>query len=554
MSTPNPFGNGSAGSLTQIANAIQAQSLQNQFSQAIFNGWLAGVSSLALTAAEQAANVAPVDFSFSPGPFIDPRRYGFATNASGTTNSTALQNAILVATQSGGLIVIPPGIYAIGSTIKMHPNVTIWGVGCGDSSTIGAATRATILQPTSSFTGTDIIRADPADFGTDVYCRGVSLSNFMIDMGNVTSVSSLVAIHLKSVSDNPVFENMRVWNMGATHVALQVGVSANSGALLSDGTIFENLVTLTSAIDTYTGSMVILEDCNEMTLRDGKILSRSNGSPQSTSIGIQIKSTAIGCQGITIDAVSVGGMNAAIESTATGGGVGARWVRVLNGTFETNKFGIFATGTVSLPSQFWTVMGNRFISAVAGGSNVTLDFASNCTIIVDEFSTTTNVTLTANATGNTVWAQLAGVVNNAPAANNNVIYGRNGAEMQFTGLQTTEGTFTLTNSAGVSGSPTGTARYTQLGNTVTMFIPQIQGTASGTTVSFSGIPAAIRPTRQQICGMLVANNSLDVPGYIRINTDGTALLFCTISGSTTGTFTGSGTQGTEACAINYSLI
>ncbi len=591
------------------------------------------LASYVRTAAEIAAGVTPTNYAYAVGPFIDARRYG--ADPTGVADSTtAIQNAILVATQQGGLIFLAPGIYLISSTLKLRPNVTIWGSGCGDSSTIGVVGRCTIIRLSASFAAnSDVIRADPADFGPDLYCRGVSLSNLMIDMGNATN-TGIVAIRLKSVSDNPTFENLRIWNIGASHVAVQIGVSGNSGALQTDGTIFSNLVTLTSGIDTYTASMVILEDCNEIAIRDSKILSRSNGAPLSTSIGLQIKATAIGCQGITLDGNSYGGFNTAIESTATGGGVGVRWTRIINGTFETNRFGMIITGIGGLASQFWWVSANRFISqvtnpasitgltqaasavvtvntvsasnpfnvgfpvsfsgvggmtqingqsatvtAVGGssgawtatvninstaysaftsggtaitGANIVLDFASNCTIIADEFSlAAANVAATANSAGNTIWAQLAGITD---IGSNNIKFGRNGAEMQFSGLQTTEGTFTLTNTAGITGGPASTARYTQIGNNVTLYVPQIQAAASGTTITFSGIPAAIRPTRQQICAMMVLNNSVDVCGFIRINTDGTALLFANISGTVTGTFSGTGNQGTEACSVSYSLL
>lgn len=389
----------------------------------------------ALTAAEIAAKVTPTNYAYAPSPYIDVCRYG-ADPTGKEDSTTAIQNAISVGTQFGGLVFLPPGIYTVSSTLTLRPNVTIWGAGCGDSSDMGSAiSRCTVLRPTADFHAkSDIIRADPADFGSGAYCVGVSLSFFTIDLVNVTGTADLCAIRLNSVSDNPVFRDLRVWNMGPTHTALHIGVSRNSRALLSDGTIFENLVALASATDTYTGSMVILEDCNEITLRDGKILSRSVGSPQSSSTGIQVKCTNIGCQGITIDAVSVAGFNTGIAGTATGGGVGCRWVRILNGTFEGTRHAIHATGTDGLRSQFWTIMGNRFISALSGGSNITLDFANNCKVIADDFFTTTNVTCTANAAGNEIWAQLAGV-RDSGANNTKFGHADNRDAMQFSAIQ-----------------------------------------------------------------------------------------------------------------------
>jgi Pectate lyase superfamily protein len=375
------------------------------------------------TSAEAAAGITPNNLNYPVGNVL---RYG--ADPTGTTDSTqAIQNSILVVTQTGGVVFVPAGNFKISSTITLRPNVTVEGAGCGDSSTIGETShRVTMFQPTSSFTGNDIFRADPADFGTDVYCRGVCLSNFMIDMYNLGATSKN-AIRLNSVSDLPTFDNLRVWNINAGS-AIRVGVSSNSGALLSDGLVFSNFVCLTYGIDVYSGSMVILEDCNEITFRDGKILSRSNGAPVSGSIGVEIRSTNIGVNGITFDATSFGGFESCIKSTATGGGQGARWVRVQNCTFEVWKYGVYASGTVSLASQFWTIVGNKFISAVAGGANIALDYASNNVVVADDYYTTTNVLLTANSSSNQIWAQSVGV-NNLNA--NNLIFGHSTSNSQF---------------------------------------------------------------------------------------------------------------------------
>ena len=118
----NPNGQFSPGSANQIANAIQAQGLQNQFSQAIFNAWLAGIDSLKQTAAEIAASVTPVDYSYAPG---DVRRYGAVGNGV-TSDQTALANALLVQQD----VFIPQGFNClITATLSMLSNQTLYGLG-----------------------------------------------------------------------------------------------------------------------------------------------------------------------------------------------------------------------------------------------------------------------------------------------------------------------------------------------------------------------------------------------------------------------------------------
>ena len=103
MSTPNPFSTGSA---NQIANAIQSQSLQNGFTQSIFNAWLAGIDSLKQTAAEIAAGVTPVNYAYAPGHVL---RYGTNTTQGTTDMTTALNNSILAVPGNGGTVIWPVG-------------------------------------------------------------------------------------------------------------------------------------------------------------------------------------------------------------------------------------------------------------------------------------------------------------------------------------------------------------------------------------------------------------------------------------------------------------
>lgn len=116
MSSTNPFGNGSNGSLTQIANAIQAQSLQNQFTQAVFNGWLAGIDSLKQTPAEIAAGVTPVNYAYAPTHIGDDvRRYG-NIDLTGATDCRAILNT---ANSVGVALYFPPGTYKVSSNLTL---------------------------------------------------------------------------------------------------------------------------------------------------------------------------------------------------------------------------------------------------------------------------------------------------------------------------------------------------------------------------------------------------------------------------------------------------
>jgi len=78
------------------------------------------------TADESTAGITPTDFSY---PQNNVRRYGALPTATGATNATAINNAILVATVSGGEVFVPAGDYTITTTLAMKVDVVLVGEG-----------------------------------------------------------------------------------------------------------------------------------------------------------------------------------------------------------------------------------------------------------------------------------------------------------------------------------------------------------------------------------------------------------------------------------------
>lgn len=107
MSTQGPFTQGSS---SQIANAIQAQSLSAGFTQALFDALLAGSGPYEQTPAELAAGVVIVNPNFLE---LDARRYGLATTATAATNTTALQAGVSVLAQyQDAELIVAAGVVA----------------------------------------------------------------------------------------------------------------------------------------------------------------------------------------------------------------------------------------------------------------------------------------------------------------------------------------------------------------------------------------------------------------------------------------------------------
>lgn len=120
----------------------------------------------------------------------------------------------------------------------------------------------------------------------------------------------------------------------------------------------------------------------------------------------------------------------------------------------------------------------------------------------------------------------------------------------------TEATFTLTGT-GFTSSPTGTARYVRVGKMVTLYIPSIQATSNAATLTYTGVPAAIRPARIQTVPVeaLVDNSSNFCSGYIDVETGGTLTVARRTSATATNPsgFTTSNTKGISGATITYTL-
>lgn len=131
----------------------------------------------------------------------------------------------------------------------------------------------------------------------------------------------------------------------------------------------------------------------------------------------------------------------------------------------------------------------------------------------------------------------------------------------------TSDTFTVT-LTGVSGTVTGTAYYSVIGDTslgaiVALYIPALSGTSNTTALGISGIPAALRPSAfsPPITVQNVKDSGNDYIGRITINSDGTATFAWAQVTPPNGVpdytfdfnsvFTSSGTKGFDAIMITY---
>ncbi len=112
------------------------------------------------------------------------------------------------------------------------------------------------------------------------------------------------------------------------------------------------------------------------------------------------------------------------------------------------------------------------------------------------------------------------------------------------------GTYTGT-ATGMTTAPTGTFKYTLIGNAVILDMPAITGTSNATTFTITGAPVAIRPTTaKEIIVRISDNGGAQTISLGTMGTNGTLTLYTNAAG---GAFTNTGTKTIETLSSSYTL-
>lgn len=356
--------------------------------------------------------------------FVSVKNAPYNAKGDGVNDDTAAIQAAINAHR--GKIYFPAGTYKISSTLILKNETILIGEGAGAYFQGTGYPRLTVLQPTDTFSGTDVLRADPADDNPSLaYRYGVALRDLLIDCINIKNLSKNI-IRLNSLSNSETFDSIRIINNNVP-IAIRIGVSANVSALESDGLSFSNIYCLQcDSGGTSTNPVLLIESANEVSFRDSKF-QRGTAPATVGSKAAHVNGTAgRSVNAITFDSCSFTGAESGllVQSEDTDG-QGPRWIRVQNCTFEGPKFPIYALGEPLRPVQFCTFgPGNRMISLEPGGAGVVLAAnASNNTVIADEFTT---VLFDASSSGNT----LIGGNTLTDSGTNNVRVSRNGNAVQ----------------------------------------------------------------------------------------------------------------------------
>lgn len=143
---------------------------------------------------------------------------------------------------------------------------------------------------------------------------------------------------------------------------------------------------------------------------------------------------------------------------------------------------------------------------------------------------------------------------NAARAGVNIFanYNSSGALSEYWGAASwtvKQSSYTAT-ATGMTTSPIGTVKYSVVGNTVTLDIPNISGTSNSTSFTLTGGPTDIRPAVDKDVLIRVVDNGSGLTGFARVKTTGVIELYSSVSGAG---FTASGTKQIHINSISYTL-
>lgn len=112
----------------------------------------------------------------------------------------------------------------------------------------------------------------------------------------------------------------------------------------------------------------------------------------------------------------------------------------------------------------------------------------------------------------------------------------------WSGNAFSRGTFTVT-LTGFTTTVTGTARYVKMGPFVLLFLPEMTATSNATTMTATGMPAALQPTQVAAGLFRGVDSGSQASRYWRLNVSTTIDFF---TGPTFAGWTASGTKGIQS--------
>lgn len=218
------------------------------------------------------------------------------------------------------------------------------------------------------------------------------------------------------------------------------------------------------------------------------------------------------------------------------------------------------TANVTLDLTQSTIEAN----ATGGSFTIALPAASGCTgrryTIHKNDASTNTVTVDGNAS-ETIGGALT-IVLGGNVGNSRLIIKSNGTTWRIEDLYE-EGTFTAaatgmsacTNGALVGSTCTATAYYTRNGKSIDVYIPDLLGTSSSTSLTVTGLPSFLNASRSRTINLpAVVNNSSNYSGFVILTTGTFTLSYrTTFVDYPSNVYTASGLKGCNSFDFTYTL-
>jgi hypothetical protein len=385
-----------------------------------------------------------------PGPWADVMAYG-AKGDGVTDDGPAFQAAVQAAEATAGLVYVPEGEFLLnenpfaGRTGKvtmllsgytyLKPSVPIAMGGFGESIvgiTSGNGYPLTspfgaVIQPTAGFSGSAVIKIDPAIVSSGVVASGDFVANLVFDMTNKPPQQVL---EIRSLSNTPGFENLIFSNSDGTRIA--IGRSSNPGAQVSEGLNFRGLVAYgDSTTTTGMSPAVIIQDANEISFRDSKVMSHATDYGTAGTVGFLLQGAV---QGVNMDDVTIAGYTTHVKIQSLNGSTPVQ-CRFTNMQHEGYNVGYDIGGVSTARADFHFIDNPRFATP-AGTNPVNIklnDYAEWSTVIANNFvgGLATGVLLTTNADNNMILTNSADTSVVDQSGGTNLIFGRKNASKAF---------------------------------------------------------------------------------------------------------------------------
>jgi hypothetical protein len=515
----------------------------------IFDPVTGQVGSYPVTAAETSLHITPASFVFPPG---DIRRYGATLTGDSTT---AIQTAVNVNGAGGPAVFIPAGRWFFSTTIQMTGQTSMYGVGATSQLQANACDGLNFPAYTLALPLTRVIR-DFTLFGSGATSNKGILSKaspaaaWSINFANIQIQNFSVAIYLNGfrnctfsgITTNQNYygayfidqnTNCRFFGCSFINNSAPPGTGGTWGISFQTGA-----GSLSTQSTQFMGCYVFGYDINVNMLLSFETqfddCDLSNANVTCVNISSVIKGFWLtNCWIETNNAGATTGIIIAPQAVANGSDI-----HILSNIINCTTGNAGSIG-VSIPG------------ANQNGMNISDNALFNWSTGISNISGTDTFLKFNRFNACTTWVSIAvGAVNNEVGPN----FGITGTPLAF--VTTTppgfkyygNGSFTLTTTGG-GGS--GIVSWSANGSQITVSTSGITGTATGTTMTGSGVPAVLWPVSTQSFVSHVTDNSVGKLSVSNITAGGVMTFFADANG---GAFTASGNRGISAGVLSWNYL